>query len=86
LSENKERETPVVIIGGEPIREPVNEPIREPVNEPIREPEWLKRIEHMEQLQEKMAVKIEQIFQRLLSITPSPVENTQDTKIGDIDE
>jgi hypothetical protein len=77
LSEMKEREKPTTVFAE---KEPIKEPIKE------NEPEWLKRIEYIEQLQEKMAVQIEQIFQRLLSTTPPQVENTKDNKIGDIDD
>jgi len=89
MGENKEKEVASVasmVVEKESLSEPISEPIKEPIKEP--EPEWLKRIERMEQLQEKMAVQMEQLLQHIISTTPSSVntEKSKDKTIGDIDE
>jgi hypothetical protein len=93
MGENKEKEVASVasmVVEKESLSEPISEPIKEPIKEPITEPEpeWLKRIERMEQLQEKMAVQMEQLLQHIISTTPSSVntEKSKDKTIGDIDE
>ena len=66
-------------------KEPVKEPVKDMAT--VIEPEWLKRIERMEQLQEKMYIQMEKLLQHILSTTTAPTSSIpNDKKMGDIDE
>ena len=50
------------------------------------EPNWMKRLENMEQLQEKMSKQMEQILQHLFSKAPESISTREENKMGEIDE
>jgi hypothetical protein len=59
-----------------------------PVKEiPVKEPEWLQRLKHLEDTQEKMSKQLEQIYQQMISMTSTPFSiTTKNEKFREIDE
>jgi len=54
---------------------------------PEKEPEWLQRLKHLEETQEKMSKQLEQIYQQMISMTSTPFSvTTKNEKIKEIDE
>jgi len=53
---------------------------------PEKEPEWLQRLKHLEDTQEKMSKQLEQIYQQMISMTSTPFSITKNEKIREIDE
>jgi hypothetical protein len=52
---------------------------------PEKEPEWLQRLKHLEDTQEKMSKQLEQIYQQMISTTPFSA-TTKNDKLREIDE
>jgi hypothetical protein len=52
---------------------------------PEKEPEWLQRLKHLEDTQEKMSKQLEQIYQQMISTTPFSA-TTKNDKFREIDE
>jgi len=59
-----------------------------PVKEiPEKEPEWLQRLKHLEDTQEKMSKQLEQIYQQMISMTSTPFSiTTKNENFREIDE
>lgn len=51
-----------------------------------KEPEWLQRLKHLEDTQEKMSKQLEQIYQQMISMTSPPFSIPKNEKMREIDE